>query len=162
MEFLKQMVIYAILITVLWAAIVYLPRFRSLTVPAGNNEITGTEELKSYPLDITVTVQRLRQGDVVTYRLGDETDDIVHLAWVAGLPGDRIAVDAASKLVVNEKPFTKVERLYAQATGTTLPPCGPITVPDDHLFLVNTEGKNDSIGRGPLPAIALRGRVGGL
>ena len=162
MDQLKQLVIYAILICLLWAAVVYLPRFRSITIPGGNGEITGAEQLKSYSLDITVTVPRLRQGDVVSYRLGDESDDVVHLAWVAGLPGDRIAVDATGKLSVNDKPFTQVERLQARKLGATFPSCGPMTVPADHLYLINNEGLNDSLGRGPLPAIALRGRVGGL
>lgn len=162
MEFIKQIVIYAILIAVLWAAIVFLPGFRRLTVPGGNTEITGAKELEDYPLDLTVTVARLRQGDVVSYRLGDEGDTVVHLAWVAGLPGDRIAVDASGKLSVNDKPFTQVEHLYARGLGAMLPACGPMIVPADHLYLLNSEGQNDSLGRGPLPAIALRGRVGGL
>jgi len=162
MEFLKQMAIYAILIAAIWAAVVYLPRFRTLVVPAGNTEITGTEELKSYPLDITVTVPRLRLDDVVTYRLGDETSDIVRLAWVAGLPGDRIAIDPAGKLLVNDKPSARSPVLYSRAIGTAMPACGPLTVPADHFFVINTEGTTDSLGHGPLPAIALRGRVGGL
>ena len=161
MEFVKQLAIYAILIITLWAAVVYLPRFRSLTIPSGNGEISGAEELKSYPLDVTVTIPRLHHGDVVSYRLGDESDDVVHLAWVAGLPGDRIAV-AGGKLVVNDKPFAHLERPFSGAVGGALPSCGPLTVPADHLFLVNSEGRNDSLARGPLPSIALRGRLGGL
>lgn len=162
MEFIKQAAIYAILILALWAAIVYLPRFRSVTVPGGNMEVTGAVELESYPLDVTVTLPRLNQGDVVSYRLGDEGEDVVHLAWVAGLPGDRVAVDPAGRLMVNDKPFAQVPRAHSRALGVTLPACGPLTVPADHLFLVNNDGQDDSIGRGPLPAIALRGRVGGL
>ena len=162
MEFIKQLVIYAILIAALWAAIVFLPSFRRVAVPAGNSEIPNARELESYPLDTSVTLARLRQGDVVSYRLGEEGDTVVHLAWVAGLPGDRVAVDASGKLSVNDKPFTQVETANARALGATLPACGPLTVPADHLFLLNSEGQNDSLAHGPLPAIALRGRVGGL
>jgi signal peptidase I len=162
MELLKTLVVYAILIAALWAAIVFLPRFRSLTVPAGNGEITGAEELKSYPLDVTVTIDRLRQGDVVTYRLGDEADDVVHLAWVAGLPGDQVAVNAQGKLLVNDKPMGQIERAHSAVSGGQLPGCGPLTVPTGHLFVINREGSTDSFGHGPLPMIALRGRVGGL
>ena len=98
--------------------------------------------------------------DVKVPDIGDFKDVAVIELMVQ--PGDRIAVDATGKLSVNDKPFTQVERLQARKLGATFPSCGPMTVPADHLYLINNEGLNDSLGRGPLPAIALRGRVGGL
>lgn len=155
MEHLKQAIIYAILIALVWVGIAIVPQFRKVVVPAGFDELPGLEELKDYPLDTTIGINRLVVGDTVSYRLGDEGDDVVRLGWVAGLPGDRVGVDADGWWTINGKRFER-------AANTPLPPCHAVPVPADHFMVLTRTHLTDSLKNGPLPATALRGRVGGL
>jgi hypothetical protein len=154
MDWLKQMTIYAIIVATLWVGIVYLPRYRRVAVSSDySNEILGIDMVKDYPLDETATLATLQHGDAICYRLARDGELAVRLGWIAGLPGDVIATNAEGKITINGKISTRT------MPG---PPYGPLLVPAGH-FMVVTDGHGfDSLARGPLPAIALRGRIGVL
>lgn len=154
-DWLKQALIYGILIAAVWVAIVYLPRFRTVAVSGEYSEITGIDMVKSYKLDATVPLKGLSHGEGICYQLADEGDMAVRLGWVAGLPGDVLVTDEKGILTVNGKPIPRGGEFLG-------PPIGPLVVPAGHFMVVTDHHETDSFKHGPLPVIAYRGRIGDL
>jgi len=155
LEWLKQLVFYSIAIAAVWAAIVYIPRFKRVAVSGEYTEITGIDTVKDYPLDATATLATLNHGDGICYQLADDGDMSVRLGWIAGLPGDLLVSDSKGKLTVNGKPVGHGEDIPG-------PPLGPLVVPSGHFVVVTDTHQTDSITNGPLPAIALKGKIGDI
>lgn len=154
-EWLKQLAFYGIAIAVAWAVIVYIPRFKRVAVPSDYSEISGIETVTDYALDASATLATLSLGDGISYQLADDGEHSVRLGWIAGLPGDLLLSDATGKLLVNGQ---------AVAHGGTLPgpPFGPLVIPAGHFVVVTDTHLSDSLNFGPLPEIALRGKIGTL
>jgi hypothetical protein len=155
MDLLKQLLVYVFVIAVLYAGIALMPRLSRVQMPFDYTEIDipHVEDYKSYSLDKRATVAMLRQGDAVCYQVSrGESAASNGFGWVVGVPGDRVQF-SKGEVLVNEK-ATKL------SGPVHLPDAGPIVVPENHVYVVTNLHQTDSVARGPLPADALRGRVG--
>lgn len=154
MDFLKQLLTYAILAAVFWGTVVAVKKMSRVQVPSGYTDVNGLTEYTSYRVDETVTLRQYRSGDPVCYRLGANDDRAINFAWIAGLPGDEIAI-AKGTLTVNGAAFSRgIEIMQSDA--------GPLRVPANHVYVVSDNHQQDSLTAGPIPAAALRGRLGSL
>ena len=154
MDFLKQLVAYSILIALIWGGIVVVRMLSRAHVPSGYSDINGLMEFTSYRVDRNVTINQFKAGDAICYRISDQEDGQTTFAWVAGLPGDAITV-SKGQVLINGKPCDHGEK-------SLLPDCGPIQVPAKHLYVISDRHERDSLARGPIPAIAINGRLGAL
>lgn len=154
MDFLKQLLWYALIVGIFWGTVVVVKKISRVQVPSGYNDVNGLSEYTSYRIDETVTLRGYRTGDPVCYRLGNDADRAVTFAWIAGLPGDEIAI-AQGVLTVNGKPA-------GRGAETQLPNAGPLRVPANHVYVVSDNHQQDSLAAGPIPTAALRGRLGAL
>jgi len=151
MEFLKQALVYAILVAVLYALVIAVRHFAHVHVPSGFNDISGLEEFTSYGVDRTVTLAQLRPGDAVCYYIDGREEHSLCFAWVVGLPGDEVGVSQGTTLL-NGKPTSYGDRL-------ALPDLAGVRIPAHHLWVVSDHHYSDSFAIGPLPAIAIYGRL---
>ena len=154
MEFLRQLVLYGILIAVFWGGIVLMKSLARIDVPVGYSDVRDLPEYSSYRADQTVRFANYRVGDGVCYRLGSDEDLAINFGWVAGLPGDSFAI-SGGRILINGKPAVHGEPVE-------IGDCGPVPIPRDHLFIVTDQHQRDSLSYGTLPASALIGRVGEL
>jgi hypothetical protein len=154
MEFLRQLILYSILIASFWGGILLIKSFSSKSVPPGYSDVSGLPEFGSYSVDQTVRFQDYRAGDALCFRLGESDDLAVNFAWVVGLPGDSIAVKSG-QITVNGMPTER-------GSALSMNDCGPIQVPRDHVYVLSDKHQRDSIAQGPLPAAAIIGRIGSL
>jgi hypothetical protein len=154
MNVLRQAIFYLILIAAFYGAVLAIKSWSRVQVPLGYRDVDNLEEYASYRLDQTVAFSSWRPGDPVCWRLGPDDARAVHFGWVAALPGDAVAVRAGA-LEINGQP-------YSRGLAIRMPDCGPVCVPANHLFVVSDRHLHDSIAVGPLPATALRGRLGSL
>jgi hypothetical protein len=153
MEFIRQIVLYVILVAVFWGGVALMKSLSRVQVPGGYTDVEDLSEFSSYRVDQTVAFSAWRPGDAACWRLGED-ERAVNLGWIAALPGSSVEV-RDGRLLVDGKPC-------AHGDGVTLPDCGPIQVPSRHLFVVSDRHERDSLAHGPLPASALRGRLGSL
>lgn len=154
MDFLKQLIGYALLVALFWGTVVGVKKLSRVQAPTGYTDINGLAEYTSYRIDETVTLRQYRGGDPVCYRLGSDADRAVTFGWIAGLPGDEIAIKQGAVLV-NGKPA-------GRGSDTRQPDAGPLRVPSNHVFVLSDNHMQDSLAVGPIPAVALRGRMGSL
>jgi hypothetical protein len=156
MELLKQLLTYAVLVVILGAALVYIPKLTSrVQVPPDYSEVTvpDVEHYPSYSYQVLDSVSALHQGEAVCYRVANAEGAANGngFGWVAGLPGDEVRL-VGGKLMVNGKP--------SSTSGSyDHPDLGPLLVPDGHVFVVTTLHSTDSLVRGPMPLSSLRGRL---
>lgn len=154
MDVLRQAIMYLILVAAFYGVVLAMKALSRVQVPSGYNDVENLAEYTSYRLDQTVAFTAWKPGDALCWRLGPDAERAVNFGWVAALPGDRVQI-REGHLEVNGKRNPKGEIIQ-------LPDCGPIRVPDRHLFVINDRHQGDSIACGPLPASALRGRLGSL
>jgi hypothetical protein len=154
MELFRQAVLYLVLVGAFYGGVLAMKSLARVQVPSGYNDVRDLVEYGSYRVDGTVPLTGWRPGDAVCWRLGPDADQAVNFGWIAGLPGDRVQVQGGH-LVVNGHPFQRGETIL-------LPDCGPVVVPASHVFVLNDRHQGDSIGQGPLPVSALRGRLESL
>ena len=145
---------YVLLVAAFYGVVLAMKAMSRVQVPSGYSDVEGLEEYTSYRLDQTVAFTAWKPGDALCWRLGPDVDRAVNLGWVAALPGDRVQV-REGQLEVNGQRHEKGDLIR-------LPDCGPVRVPDRHLFVINDRHQGDSIAVGPLPASAIRGRLGSL
>jgi hypothetical protein len=154
MDFLKQLLGYALLVALFWGTVVVVKKMSRVQVPSGYSDVAGLAEYTSYRVDETVTLRQYRAGDPVCYRLGNDADRAVTFAWIAGLPGDEIAI-AHNVVTVNGKPA-------GHGSDVQRPDAGPLRVPANHVYVLSDSHQLDSVAYGPIPAVGLRGRLGSL
>ena len=152
MGVLRQAMTYVILILLFWGVVLAIKAFSRVQVPSGYSDIANLNEFTSYRVDQTVTLSAWRPSDVACWRLGADADRAVNFGWIAALPGDQIQVHDGH-LEVNG-------HVCPHGEVIALPDCGPVRIPDGHLYVVSDRHQNDSVAHGPLPISALRGRVG--
>lgn len=146
--------LYVVLIAAFWGGVLAMKSFSRVQVPSGYSDVDKLSEFTSYRMDQTVAFDAWRPGDAACWRLGPDEERAVNLGWIAALPGDLVQV-RDGRLQVNGQ-------VCPQGEVIPLPDCGPIRIPDRHLFVISDRHQGDSIARGPLPASALRGRLGSL
>lgn len=154
MDTLKQVVLYAILIAIFYGIVIGVKRYSHVHVPAGYGDINNLEEFASFRVDKTVTFPQLRVDDPICYRLDGSDDHAVTFGWVAALPGDDVSV-AKGTLLINGMPDPKCGRL-------TLPDISAFRVPAQHVWVISDHHQADSFAVGPLPAMAITGRLAHL
>lgn len=154
MELIKQIALYAVLLFVFWGTIVLVRAVYRYQVPSGYGDVNNLEEYTSYRVDKRYTIDTVKRGDPVCYRISKDRDHEVNFGWVAALPGDDVTI-AAGDVLVNGKPLEHGSKI------SSIPDCGPLHIPANYFYVVNDGHQTDSTSRGPLPAIALHGRIGG-
>lgn len=152
MDFLRQVFFYAVLIAMFWGTVILVPKMARFQVPSGYSDVYNLAEYKSYRVDRSIPLSRLQPGDAVCFRVGKSPDTKINFGWIAALPGDEVEVKVG-ELLVNGK-------ACKHGGSINLPDCGPVRIPVNYFFVVTDLHQYDSIARGPLPAIALYGRVG--
>ena len=154
MEALRRILSYALIVALAYGAL-KLVRFLDIVhVPEGYSDIDGMEPYTSYRIDGEASVAELRAGDAICYRLGPDDERAVQFGWVVALPGDEVAIGDGT-LQVNGAPSPHCGRL-------ALPDCAGLRIPAQHLYVISDQHRCDSLARGPLPALAVRGRLGKL
>jgi len=154
MDVLRQAMLYVILVAAFYGVVLAMKALSRVQVPSGYSDVENLTEFTSYRVDQTVSFNAWRVGDAACWRLGPDDDRAVNFGWIAALPGDQVQV-REGQLEVNGKPFQRGNQLL-------LPDCGPVRVPDLHLYVVNHRHQGDSLAYGPLPVSALRGRLATL
>jgi hypothetical protein len=153
LDTIKSLAIYALLLALVLGCAWMVPRFfTTVAIPAGYVEIDGLQELSSKRIDKTAKIGDYGRGQGVCYRLGSDASEDARFAWVAGVPGDEIAM-RDGKLLVNGDVFKQAP------ADPLLPNGGPAVVPAGHLFVVTNTHESDSFRNGPIPAAALHGRI---
>jgi hypothetical protein len=155
MDFLKQAIMYIVLAAAFWGTIAVVKALSRVQVPSGYSDVDNLEEYASYRVDRNVGIRQLRAGDPISYRLGKAHDHEVYFGWVAGVPGDDVAI-AKGEVTVNGKAVGHGDKL------ASAPDCGPLRVPANHVFVVSDHHDSDSLACGPIPAVAIHGRLGSL
>jgi hypothetical protein len=155
MDIIRHYASYAAIIAIFWLAVFLVPKCSRVSVPPDYYEIDGIEGYRSYRLDESITVRQLDTGDGICYQLGTASDRRTYFGWVAGKAGDEVAINDGM-VKVNGTDVLKVHKM------PNVPNCPPVLIPDNHFFVLSNAHANDSIVHGPLPAIALRGRIGEL
>jgi hypothetical protein len=151
MDLLKQAALYAILVAMLYGVVIGVRHFARVQVPSGFSDISGLEEFTSFSVDRTVTAAQLRAGDAVCYYIDQREERGLCFAWIVGLPGDEVGV-AQGATLLNGKQAPHGEHL-------DLPDMAGVRVPAHHLWVVSDHHLNDSFALGPIPAIAVYGRL---
>jgi hypothetical protein len=156
MELLKQLLTYAVLIGLLIAGSIWIPRLTSrVQVPPDYSEIVvpDIEHYPSYAYEKLLSVDGLKAGDTVCYQVPNSEGVASNgFAWVAAVPGDEVRL-AKGQLMVNGKAST------TSGMAMDRPDIGPLIIPANHVYVVTTTHRTDSLVRGPMPLGNLRGRV---
>lgn len=151
MDILKQLLVYALLAAGLWAAITYLPRLQRVAPEVNYYDIDGMKPYEAGYFLEPVTPAQLKTGDAVCFALGNSREKSALFGWIAGLPGQQVAI-VKGKVEVDGKPAHP-------HTTLSLPDCGPFAVPAGHAFVVSSNHRYDSLANGPLPLTTIRGRI---
>jgi hypothetical protein len=153
MDTIKNLIIYAVLIVLLWVAVVVIRRYAvRVQVPADYIEvqIPDVEHYPTYALS-HLPFSAYSHGDAVAYRTPENSQHGTAFGWVLALPGDTVSISDGT-LSVNGKPdirFTSLGR----------PDLPPLPIPANFAFVVTSAHLTDSLVRGPLPAVAILGRL---
>jgi hypothetical protein len=154
MDVVKHYLTYVVLIALFYATVVTVPKCSRERVPPDYTDIEGIEPYHSYRVDESVPLRALAVGDGICYRIGEDRDQGRCFGWIAALPGDQVGL-VDGEVVVNGKSFPRAAKVQ-------VPNAAPITVPDNHFYVVTSNHQTDSVALGPLPAISYRGRIGDL
>lgn len=155
MGWIREYLLYAFLIAVVYATVTLVPRFAStVQVPPDWSDIEGLDNFATKGIDSRLPFSELRRDDPVCFRLGEQEDRATNFGWIAALPGDLVLIEQG-KLLVNGQANNRGMTMHA-------PRMGPLRVPADHVFLVSSFHQHDSTVNGPLPASAIRGRLKAL
>ncbi len=154
MDVLRQALWYLVLVVAFWGGVLAMKSLSRVQVPAGYADVDQLDEFASYRVDQTVTLEAWRPGDAACWRLGADAERAVNFGWIAALPGDAVQL-REGHLVVNGQ-------VCAHGNAILLPDCGPVRIPDRHVFVISDRHQGDSLAHGPLPLSALRGRLGSL
>jgi hypothetical protein len=152
-DLIKQWFGLAALVAAGWAFVVWgLPWLSWVGAPDDVPDVDGVKVLESrYRLERAVPPEAWRRGDPICFRIGLASSHETLFGWVAGRPGDRIAV-TGGKLMVNGGEAVRHAPI-------ALPDCGPVTVPRGHFYVVSSYHRHDSLAEGMIPYAAVRGRL---
>jgi hypothetical protein len=157
MALLKQLITYVVLLCLVVGAVLLINHMLSRAQVASDYTEIDVPDVEHYPTYALhpMALSQMHSGDVVCYRLPKDSEGHGNgngFAWIAGTPGDTIAI-AKGVLLVNGEPWKRCPPLAAAAD------CAPFAVPLEHLFVITTTHLTDSIARGPMPAAVIQGEV---
>lgn len=151
MEWIRQLLSYAITIGVIVALVVIVPRFARLRVAEGYNDIEKLEPEHSLNADSGIAFGALAIGDPIAYRLGGEDGKEVCVGWIAALPGDEVSIRDKAVMVNGKKSLG--------GAVEEAPPRAPVMIPAGHCYVVSSHHLFDSVAYGPIPAAAIHARL---
>ncbi len=154
MQWIRQLISYAITIGIIVALVNIVPRFARLRVAEGYNDIDKLEPERSLNADTGVAFGSLAIGDPIAYRLGDQDGKELCVGWIAAMPGDDVAIRDKAVMVNGKK--------AAGGPVEDAPPRASVMIPAGHCYVVSTHHLLDSVAYGPIPAAAIRARLSSL
>jgi signal peptidase I len=106
---------------------------------------------------ILISIDEPERGDVVVFKFPLDTRKD-YIKRVIGLPGDRVEL-VDKQLLINGRPTEDPNASYSLSSN--MRKYGPVTVPDDHLFVMgdNRDESSDSRVWGFVPRPYLRGKA---
>jgi len=157
MILIKQILSYLILLGLV-LGVVYGVRHLLSRVTVSSDyteiEVPDVDRSPSYALKVE-PLSAMEGGEAVAYSIPQDRTGQGNgngFAWIAGMPGDMVAI-TKGVLLVNNVPEGHCPAMPTQAD------CPPFPVPLGHLFVVTTGHATDSIARGPLPQPLILGVV---
>ena len=107
---------------------------------------------------LDATTHPVAYGDIISFR-SLQDPDTVYLKRVVGLEGDTVEL-ADTTLIRNDQPVDEPYAVYSATLPNFSRDFGPVTVPEDHVFLLgdNRDGSADSRRYGPVPLSHVLGR----
>lgn len=157
MQWIRQLISYALTLGAIIALVTIVPRCARLRVTPEYNDIDKLNVDESLNADTGVTLSGLAIGDAIAFQLGEtkgDHDGGLSLGWVVALPGDEVSIQSKSVMVNGTK--------VAHGDPVTVPDRGPTMIPAGHCFVISDRHQFDSVAFGPLPAAALRGKLRNL
>lgn len=142
----------AVLLLILWAVAVNLPKFKRVMPGAGYSDMHRIAKDETTGVDGTVGLDRLRRGDVVAFWPSADEDQGAAFAYVAGLPGETLKFSGGT-LEIEGHPWDETNIPRELGDVPALP------VPAGHVYLLSDEHRFDSTTLGPVPGAFLIGRV---
>ena len=106
---------------------------------------------------ILISIDEPEKGDVVVFKFPLDTRKD-YIKRVIGLPGDRVEL-VDKQLLINGRPIEDPHASYSLSGN--MRKYGPVTVPDDHLFVMgdNRDESSDSRVWGFVPRPYLKGKA---
>jgi signal peptidase I len=106
---------------------------------------------------ILISIDEPERGDVVVFKFPLDTRKD-YIKRVIGLPGDRVEL-VDKQLLINGRPIEDPHASYSLSGN--MRKYGPVTVPDDHLFVMgdNRDESSDSRVWGFVPRSYLKGKA---
>jgi signal peptidase I len=106
---------------------------------------------------ILISIDEPEKGDVVVFKFPLDTRKD-YIKRVIGLPGDRVEL-VDKQLLINGRPIEDPHASYSLSGN--MRKYGPVTVPDDHLFVMgdNRDESSDSRVWGFVPRSYLKGKA---
>jgi len=154
MQWIRQLISYALTLGAIIALVTIVPRCARLRVTPEFNDIDKLNVDESLNADTGVKLSGLAIGDAIAFQVADKGDGGLALGWVAAMPGDEVSIQGKSVMVNGAK--------VAHGEQVTVPDRGPTMIPVGHCFVISDRHQFDSIAFGPLPAAALRGKLRNL
>ena len=164
MQWIRQLLSYAITLGVIIALVTIVPQCARLRVTPEFNDIDKINVDESLNADTGVKLSGLVIGDAIAFQIGTqagtqagsggEHEAGLSLGWVVALPGDEVSILGKSVMVNGTK--------VAHGEPVPVPDRGPTMVPAGHCFVISDRHQFDSIAYGPLPAAAIRGKLRNL
>ena len=156
MQWIRQLLSYAITLGVIIALVTIVPRCARLRVTPEFNDIDKLNVDESLNADTGVKLSGLVIGDAIAFQVGTggEHEAGLSLGWVVALPGDEVSIIGKSVMVNGTK--------VAHGDPVPVPDRGPTMMPAGHCFVISDRHQFDSIAYGPLPAAAIRGKLRNL
>lgn len=156
MQWLRQLISYAVTLALIIALVVVVPRFQRLRVDPEYRDIGHLDVDQSLNGDTGFSFARLAAGDPIAYNLpGPQDTKMLGVGWIAALPGQEVGI-SNRHVVVDGRP----------AKGGTLTSAVPdrpaVPVPSGHVFVVTDGHEVDSLTYGFIPAAAIRAKLANL
>ncbi len=148
----KSYIVPAAMLVVLYIAINYARSFSQVTVPSNYREIQALSGRDAVRLNPQIGLPQLRSGDLISFRLGGDGDRQEAFGYVAGLPGDQVAIDDEGRLLVNDTVFAMGSPVHHASARPA------IIIPAEHIYVWTDMHQQDSLRLGPIPAQMLIGR----
>jgi hypothetical protein len=153
MQWLRQLISYALTLALIVALVMIVPRFQRLRVDPGYGDIAHLDVDNSLNADAGFRFAQLTAGDPIAYEIPTAEGKTLAVGWIAAMPGQEVSI-ANQKILVDGR--------AAKGEAVTQPDRAGVIVPRGHVFVVTDYHAADSVALGFLPAAAIRGKLASL